>query len=138
MPDLALTLARKARRIGLATVVWRQRDRLTVDRVETLLADDKYGTMLGELTIDEIRARETEPTRALDGDVNAIVRMFRGCSQEWLSSGFFARYMGLQRWTAQAELAKLANAGILERRGNTSATRYRLAAHLRVRPRAGG
>ena len=119
-------------------MVWRQRDRLTVDRVETLLADDKYGSILGELTIDEIRARETEPARVLAGDVDAIVRVFEGCSQEWLSSGFFARYMGLQRWTAQAELAKLADAGILERKGKTSGTRYRLAAHLRVGPRSGG
>ena len=136
--DLALSLARQARRAGLATVVWRQRDRLTVDRVAKLLNDDKFGSLLAELTLDEVRARETEPTCVLDGDVNAIVRVFERCSQEWLSSGFFARNMGLPRWTAQAELARLADAGVLERKGKTSGTRYRLAAHRRIGPGAGG
>ena len=129
--DLALSLAREARRIGLATVVWRQRDRLTVDRVDALLADDKYGSILADLTLDEIRAMEAKPS-AWNGDANAIIGVFERCSQEWLSSGFFARNMGLPRWTAQAELARLADAGLLERKGKTSGTRYRLAAHLRV------
>ena len=132
-PDLALSLARHARRVGLATVVWRQRDRLTVDRVATLLADDTYGSTLAELTIDEIRAMAELPI-VWDGDPNTIIRVFERCSQEWLSSGFFARNMGLPRWTAQAELARLADAGILDRKGKTSGTRYRLAAHLRARP----
>ena len=137
-PDLALSLARQARRVALATVVWRQRDRLTVERIDTLLADDKFGSILADLTIDEIRARETELTCMCDGDVSAIIRVFQRSTQEWLTSGFFARNMGLQRWTAQAELASLADAGILERKGRTSGTRYRLAAHLQVGPGFGG
>ena len=135
-PDLALSIARQARRVGLATVVWRQQYRLTVDRVATLLADDTYGSILADLTLDEIRAMGgSELSFAWDGD--AIIRVFERCSQEWLSSGVFARNMGMPRWTAQAELARLAGAGLLERKGKTSGTRYRLAAHLRSSPGAG-
>ena len=136
-PDLASSLARRARRVGLATVVWQQRDRLTVERIATLLADDTFGPILAELTIDEIRAMAELPI-VWDGDPNTLIRVFERRSQEWLSSGFFARNMGLPRWTAQAELARLADAGILDRKGKTSGTRYRLAAHVRTRSGSGG
>ena len=135
--DLAVSLARQARRVGLATVVWRQRDRLTVDRLATLLNDDTFGSILAELTLDDIRAM-VDPICVWDGDPDTIIRVFERCSQEWLSSGFFARNMGLPRWTAQAELARLADTGLLERKGKTSGTRYRLTAHLRVTPGSEG
>jgi DNA-binding IclR family transcriptional regulator len=61
---------------------------------------------------------------------DAVMRVFQLLPHAWLSSGFFVRHVGLERWTAQGLLAELADRGWLERKGKTSGTRYRLPARL--------
>lgn len=130
MTDPAHALAFEARRKSLLAVVWQRRGELTLEQLDVLMHAGELGRDLGALTLAELLtaarplelvARAGEPIEA------AVLRVFRARPQEWLTSGFFVRYMGLQRWTAQKLLADLAEQGQLIRAGRTSGTRYRLA-----------
>jgi hypothetical protein len=123
-------LAVEARRAELLAVLAELGAKLTLARLDDLL-QGKYGEDLGALTVGLLR--ESTQRRSLLPDrgesiEDAVMRVFKGQPGRRLSSGFFTRHMGLRRWTAQALLADLAERGLLEREGRTSATCYRLPA----------
>lgn len=145
MADLALELASTARRAGLIFALRRQ-DELTLEQLDHLIHEGKYKDELTELTVTDVLDRAPVPLpiyRVLEHETveDAVMRVFRTHQTMWLSSGFFRRMFDLPRWTAQKILVELAEAGLLERRGSTAATRYRYPHHsltLVLHARAGG
>lgn len=131
--DLAWELARRARRTGLLVALTNMGATLTIDRLNALLLGT-HGEDLGEITIHELAQPTPQSSLLPRGNSieDAVMLVFERLPSRWLTSGFFIRHMGLQRWTAQALLAKLAERGLLERDGKTSGTRYRLAARSRA------
>lgn len=129
--DMAIELARRSRRVALLAVL-RQQRALTLEQLDVLLQGSSYASELRELTVAELLDTNAHTVAVVgpgDGESieDAIMRVFRRRKFMWLSSSVFVRLLGLQRWTAQQALAELAECGLLERRGTTSATRYRLA-----------
>ena len=133
MSDLALTLARQARRAGLRITLLQWQRRLTLEQLDVLLRRSKYRSELASITITELR--RGQPTRAqVRANVEQrILDVFTRRPSARLSSGYFTRHLRLHRWTAQGMLAKLAERGVLVREGKTSGTRYQLAPHSRTR-----
>jgi hypothetical protein len=127
MSDLVFAIANEARRVGLV-VALRSRPALTVDQ---LVHEGKYAEDFAKLTVGELRGAKLPTFAALEmqrGESieDAVMRVFERRQSMWLSSSFFIRHLGIQRWTAQNVLGSLAERGLLERRGTTSGTRYRL------------
>jgi hypothetical protein len=93
-----------------------------------LVSSGKYADDLGKLRIDELNRSPKPLLGGGPGETieHAVMRVFRAAEDQWFSSGFFVRHLGLNRWTAQSICGELAHAGLLERRGRTSGTRYRL------------
>ena len=127
MADIAISLAQRARRIALIQAI-RSRPELTMVELHRLLSSSQYAAELRHITIrDLVAARaneqllEIQPNETLE---QAILRVFARVPGQRLASGFFCRYMGLERWTAQKVLAEMAEAGLLIRSGKTSGTRY--------------
>jgi hypothetical protein len=146
MTDLALALATEARRAGLVTALCRYPS-LTLESLAHLLHSGVYAEELASLTVADLRQAalpEPPPPRIHAGETveDAVMRVFRGRPGIWTASSFFVRNLKLRRWTAQQVLGDLVEGGLLERRGVTSATRYRLEdAHLldsRVVPKREG
>jgi hypothetical protein len=111
------------------TALLRMADTLTLERV-ALLLKSTHGGDLADVTIRHICTVEPRRSIWLDssGSIeDAVMRGFQLLPHAWLSSSFFVRHVGLERWTAQSLLAELADRGWLERRGKTSGTRYRLS-----------
>jgi hypothetical protein len=138
-PGLALIIAREARRTGVLSGLWQLRSKLTMARLDNLLLGD-YGEDLSSITLDELigpMPKRSAPVRGLDSIEDAVMAVFRARPGVHLSSGFFTRHLGLERWTAQKLLADLAERGLLEREGKTSGTRYCLAGRSRARARLG-
>jgi hypothetical protein len=136
MGELAMLLAKRARRAALIQAV-RRRPELTIEQLESLLSDRDYGDELAQITIDELLRSETRTAlevRAGESLETAVMRVFQQLPARQLASGFFCRYMGLERWTAQKLLADLAMRGLLVRSGKTSSTRYGLPNHALTRP----
>lgn len=135
MGELAMLLAKRARRAALIQAV-RGRPELTIEQLQALLDDHDYGDELSQITIDELMradaraALEVRPGESIEG---AVLRVFQQLPARELASGFFCRYMGLERWTAQKLLADLAERGLLVRSGKTSSTRYGLPADTQAR-----
>jgi hypothetical protein len=128
MGELAVLLAKRARRSALIQAV-RGRPELTIEQLESLLADGDYADELSQITIDELlRSDGRTPLEVRPGETveTAVLRVFQQLPARKLASGFFCRYMGLERWTAQKLLADLAERGLLVRSGKTSSTRYGL------------
>ena len=92
-----------------------------------LVDQGKYAEDLGGLRLEELFASERTPLWLTphEGIEDAVLRIFEAFGERWLSSGFFVRYLGLERWTAQKICGELAQRGQLERRGRTAGTRYR-------------
>jgi hypothetical protein len=135
MGELAMLLAKRARRAALIQAV-RGRPELTIEQLEDLLADRDYGDELSRITIDELmRADSRSPLEVRPGESmeTAVMRVFQQLPAHQLTSGFFCRYMGLERWTAQKLLADLAERGLLVRSGKTSSTRYGLPLRTQMR-----
>lgn len=135
MAELAMSLAKRARRAALIQAV-RGRPQLTIEQLEALLADRDYGDELSRVTIDELmRADARAPLEVRPGEPleAAVMRVFQQLPERELASGFFCRYMGLERWTAQKLLADLAERGLLVRSGKTSSTRYGLPIRTQMR-----
>jgi hypothetical protein len=130
MTELAVSLAKRARRAALIQAV-RGRPELTIGQLDALLANGDYAAELSQITIDELLSAEDLGTalvvRQGESLEQAVLRVFEQLPGRPLASGFFCRYMGLERWTAQKLLADMAEAGLLIRSGKTSGTRYRLA-----------
>ncbi|PRQ10111.1 hypothetical protein ENSA7_01560 [Enhygromyxa salina] len=59
---------------------------------------------------------ESDPAAEVRDNTNPCV------SYKQLSSGFFVRLLGLERWTAQSLLAEIAERGLPDREGKTSGT----------------
>jgi hypothetical protein len=129
MREFVFSLANEARRAALVAALSQQRSRLTLARLDALMCDAKYGDDLARLTIQDLLEPQppTVVLRPGESIADAILRVFRTQPDTWLSSGFFTRHLHVQRWTAQATLAELAERGLLIRAGRTSATRYCLA-----------
>lgn len=129
MTELAITLATEARRAGVAAAL-RRYPKLTLESLADLLREGPYADELAGLTVADLRrAVLPEPPpriRASETVEDAVMRVFRGRPGVWMASSFFVRSFELQRWTAQQILGALVERGLLERRGVTSATRYRL------------
>jgi hypothetical protein len=135
MGELAMSLAKRARRAALIQAV-RGRPDLTIEQLQGLLADHDYGDELSQITIDELmRADARSPLEVRPGEPLevAVMRVFQQLPARELASGFFCRYMGLERWTAQKLLADLATRGLLVRSGKTSSTRYVLPIRTQMR-----
>ncbi|KIG12860.1 hypothetical protein DB30_00927 [Enhygromyxa salina] len=131
MSELAITLATEARRAGVVTVL-RRYPTLTLESLAGLLHAGPYANVLADLTVADLR-RPVLPSppvppgiRAGETVEDAVMRAFRGRPGIWMASSFFVLSLDLRRWTAQQVLGDLVDAGQLERRGVTSATRYRL------------
>ena len=93
-----------------------------------LVSSGKYAAEMRDLKVEELlRAPDMLRVTPAETIEHAVLRVFRKFDHQWLSSGFFVRYLGLERWTAQRICGELAARGLLERRGRTSATRYRCA-----------
>ena len=131
MSDPAVSLAKRARRVALIQAL-RGRPELTIDQLHWLLSSEEYGEELREITVRELLCSDPgeSPLEVRVGESveQAVLRVFQRLPSRQLASGFFCRYMGLERWTAQKMLADLAEQGYLVRSGKTSGTRYRLAA----------
>lgn len=139
MADLCVVIAQEARRRGLIEAL-RRYPKLTIGQLYSLVHRGKYAADLGLLTVTELLdPLESAPPllapRPGESNRDAVIRVFEARPHVSLSSGFFVRYMGLQRWEAQGLLAELASEGRLERKGKTSGTRYRLASVAGARPR---
>jgi len=95
-----------------------------------LLSSSPFGAELGEITIRDLLSASPSqhPLERMPGETleQAILRVFARAPHERLTSGFFCRYMDLERWTAQKVLADMAARGLLIRSGKTSGTRYSL------------
>jgi hypothetical protein len=134
MGETAVLLAKRARRAALIQAV-RGRPELTIEQLQALLDDHDYGDELSQITINELMradaraALEVRPGESIEG---AVLRVFQQLPARELASGFFCRYMGLERWTAQKLLADLAERGLLVRSGKTSSTRYGLPTHTQA------
>jgi hypothetical protein len=137
MAELALTLAERARRAALIQTV-RQRPDLTIEQLRYLLSTGNYGDELSRITVDELVQADIGPPafsiRAGEQLEDAVLRVFHQLPGRELTSGFFCRYMRLERWTAQKLLAELAERGLLVRSGKTSGTRYTLPSEGRFSP----
>jgi hypothetical protein len=129
MREFVFSLAHEARRTGLVATIHRQREKLTLARLDVLLGDGKYGDDLAKITVAELLEPQPRAPAIRFGETleDAILRVFRAQPNTWLTSGFFTRYLQVPRWTSQATLASLAEQGLLIRRGKTSSTRYCLA-----------
>ena len=92
-----------------------------------LVDQGKYTEDLGGLRLEELFAPVSTPLplAADEATEDAILRIFGTFEDRWFSSGFFVRYLGIERWTAQKICGELAQRGQLERRGRTAGTRYR-------------
>ena len=130
MADIAVSIAQHARRMALIEAI-RSRPELTLVELHRLLSSSQYAEELHHITIrDLVAARpddqllEIQPSETIE---EAILRVFARVPGQRLASGFFCRYMGLERWTAQKVLAEMAESGLLVRSGKTSGTRYCLA-----------
>jgi hypothetical protein len=130
MREVAVAIAHEARRAGLLAAL-RHRRGLTLEQLDQLVREGAYAHVLRDITVGELREAEAAPAlpqiRDDEAIEDAVMRVFSARKYAWLSSGFFVRHLGLRRWTAQKVLAGLADEGLLERRGVTSGTRYRLA-----------
>lgn len=130
MSNFAVLLAARARDLALCEVLRQQRT-LTVGQLHELMHESKYAEELAAIPIGEIldSVAHKPPLAPREGESerDAVMRVFRACPDEWLSSSFFMRQVGLARWTAQGLLGALVAEGLLERRGKTATTRYRLA-----------
>lgn len=132
MSELALTLARQARRAGLRTTLLQWQHQLTLEQLDVLLRNSKYRRELASFTITELRRRP--PRAQVRANVEQrILDVFARRPSARLSSGYFTRHLRLQRWIAQGMLAELAERGVLVREGKTSGTRYHLAPRSRTR-----
>ncbi|WP_106395642.1 hypothetical protein [Enhygromyxa salina] len=101
---------------------------LSLDQLICLVQSGKYAGDLQHIQIGELwGSPNVLAVQPGETDEAAILRLFRLARDQWLSSGFFVRHLGLNRWTAQKLCADLAERGLLLRRGLTSGTRYRLA-----------
>ena len=129
MVDTATSIARHARRTALIHAV-RGRPELTISQLQRLLSNSEYADELSEITVSELLAaapKEAAITvQSGESLEDAILRVFHRLPAKQLASGFFCRYMGLERWTAQKALAQMAERGLLVRTGKTSGTRYQL------------
>ncbi|PRQ03631.1 hypothetical protein ENSA5_13860 [Enhygromyxa salina] len=130
MAEIAVLLANKARRAALIQTV-RGRPELTIEQLEGLLDNGEYAEELQQITVRELVRHQTH-TPALEVQAgesveDAVLRVFHHLPDQRLTSGFFRRYMGLERWTAQKVLADMADRGLLVRSGKTSGTRYSLS-----------
>lgn len=129
LPELAVVLATKARQTGVVVALNQVRETLTLDRLDVLLRGP-YADELATLTVGRLwQPPPSDPMlpRHDESIEDAVMRVFAGLPGKQLSSGFFVRHLGLERWTAQSLLAELADRGLLDREGNTSDTKYRLA-----------
>ena len=130
MAESAVLLARRARRAALIQAL-RGRPELTIEQLHELLTSDEYGDDLRGITVRELLRSDPGDSplevRAGESVEQAVLRVFQRLPSRQLASGFFCRYMGLERWTAQKMLADMAERGLLVRSGKTSGTRYRLA-----------
>jgi hypothetical protein len=135
MGETAMLLAKRARRAALIQAV-RGRPELTIEQLQALLDDHDYGDELSQITIEELMhadARAALEVRPGESIEHAVLRVFQQLPARELASGFFCRYMGLERWTAQKLLAEMAERGLLVRSGKTSSTRYGLRSHAQAR-----
>jgi hypothetical protein len=128
MTDQAILLATHARRVALTRVV-RAQPELTIEQLDVLLTRSKYRAELRRITVGELlsNGRAAIVVRRRESFEDAALRVFRRHADEGFATGFFMRYMSLERWQAQAMLAGLVDRGLLIRSGRTSGTRYRLA-----------
>jgi hypothetical protein len=126
--DLAWELARRARRTALSVALANMGAALTIDRLSALMRG-VYGEDLAEITVLDLTQPASQTSLLPRGSSieDAVLHVFERLPSQWLTSGFFIRHLALQRWTAQALLAELAERGLLERDGKTSGTKYRLA-----------
>ena len=79
MGELAVLLAKRARRSALIQAV-RGRPELTIEQLESLLADGDYGDELSQITIDELlRSDGRTPLEVRPGESveSAVMRVFQ-------------------------------------------------------------
>lgn len=130
MSDLVFAIASEARRASLVAAL-RSRPALTLEQLEQFVHGGTYADDLAGLTVADLVGAKLPELPALkiqrgESIEDAVMRVFDRRQSMWLSSSFFVRHLGIQRWTAQKILAELAERGLLQRRGVTSTTRYRL------------
>jgi hypothetical protein len=130
MIETAIVLAEQARRAALIQAV-RGRPGLTIEQLQALTAKGVYAQELQQITVSDLLRPHSIRSSALEiksGESleDAVLRVFHQLPERQLASGFFCRYMGLERWTAQKMLADMADRGLLVRSGRTSGTRYEL------------
>ena len=99
---------------------------MTLDQLIRLVSDGRYADEIGDIRVEELWVGGS-PVGIRPGETNedAVLRVFRTFDDQWFSSSFFAHHLGLERWTAQKICVELAERGLVDRRGRTSATRYR-------------
>jgi len=125
-PDI-VDLAAQARRTALVFVL-RTHQTLPLDQLICLVQSGKYAGDLQHIQIGELwGSPNVLAVQPGETEEAAVLRLFRLTRDQWLSSRYFVRRLGLNRWTAQKLCASLAERGVLVRRGVTSGTRYRLA-----------
>lgn len=116
-------IAAHARRAGVLVALRARAPTMTLPRLRTLLSGP-YAADVAQASLGEVLTTTDE----VDAKILGYLRGFPPGT--WLGSGQVQRDLHLNRWTAQAKLGQLAERGLLERKGRTSGTRYRLRGAL--------
>jgi DNA-binding IscR family transcriptional regulator len=124
-----IELTDDVRREAVITTLCR-RPEITLGQLEELARSDEYASVLEQITVADLwETRELGPRRRPDDDLEeAALRIFEWHPSQWLASSVFVQRLGIPRWTVLSVLSSLCERGLVERKGNTSATRYRLRA----------
>lgn len=126
MTELATELATAARRRGLVAAL-HECPLLTIDQLRWLVERGEHRLLLGDITVAELLSfGGHEDRRFGESPTDAILRICHARRGEWLASSEFRGATALPRWSLQALLGELVGRGLLERRGVTSKTRYRV------------
>jgi hypothetical protein len=111
---------------------------------EYINKDEPYAELLGSVTIEELRVanelescdgneppinrwRLTRATQASGEKYDGIVLEVIEEARSPVTAAYLERRVGGPRWKRQASLRRLVAAGLIERRGSTSSTNYRVA-----------
>lgn len=98
-------------------------------RIEELLSTEVTVIVRGPLTTDRDRERleaaQQSSGELFDEFVREVLHEASTAGPGWVSAGYLRERVGGTRWKLQASLARLIDAGVVERTGRTSSTRYR-------------
>jgi hypothetical protein len=116
-----------AERCAVLTVL-RRHPEWTLGHICSLLEQSNARSqLLRELTLGELAVGAPARDRSDDGPLDEKVRAALDEAGVPVGAAYLRARVGGQRWTLQASLRRLVEAGVVERSGSTSGTRYWIA-----------